>query len=106
MNEPHVNDIGPPTVLRLLVAILMLAGTVSAAAAADGSPEIVSANTVFNADGSEALVGFQDGAMELWRMDTTLDELMAWTEANRYIPELTCEQRLLFDVGPLCEPEE
>ncbi len=61
---------------------------------------------VFNVDGSQALVGYHDGAVELWRMDTTLDELLDWTKANRYIPELTCEQRSLYGVEPLCEPEE
>jgi WD40 repeat protein len=42
-------------------------------------------------------------SLELWRIDTTLDELLAWTRANRYIPELTCDQRDLYRVEPLCE---
>jgi WD40 repeat protein len=61
---------------------------------------------VFNADGSQALAGFHDGAVELWRMDTTLDELLDWTRANRYIPELTCNQRAFYRIEPLCEAEE
>lgn len=61
---------------------------------------------VFNADGSEALVGFHDGAVELWRMDTTLEQLLEWTKANRYIPELTCNQRALYRIEPLCTSEE
>jgi WD40 repeat protein/serine/threonine protein kinase/two-component SAPR family response regulator len=60
---------------------------------------------VFTDDGSQALVGFLEGAVELWRMDTTLDELLTWTQANRYIPELTCERRLFYGIEPLCEPE-
>jgi WD40 repeat protein len=59
--------------------------------------------SVVNADGSEALVGFHDGAVELWRMDTTLEQLLEWTQANRYIPDLTCEQRELYRIEPLCE---
>jgi WD40 repeat protein/serine/threonine protein kinase len=62
--------------------------------------------SVVNADGSEALVGFHDGAVELWRIDATLDELLEWTQANRYIPELTCEQRELYRLEPWCESEE
>ena len=61
---------------------------------------------VFNADGSQALVGFQDGAVELWRIDTTLEQLLEWTQANRYMPDLTCEQRELYRIEPLCQPVE
>lgn len=61
---------------------------------------------VFNSDGSQALVGFHDGAVELWRIDTTLDELRDWTQANRYIPELTCNQRKLYNIEPLCESDK
>jgi WD40 repeat protein/serine/threonine protein kinase len=60
---------------------------------------------VFNADGSQALAGFENGAVELWRMDTTLAELLEWTQANRYIPELTCNQRALYKLEPLCTEE-
>jgi len=59
----------------------------------------------FSLDGRQAVVGYRDGAVELWRIDSTLDELLTWTQNNRYIPELTCEQRLLYGVEPLCEPE-
>jgi WD40 repeat protein len=62
--------------------------------------------SVFSADGRQALMGFHDGAVELWRMDTTLDELLQWTQANRYIPELTCNQRELYRIEPLCESNE
>ncbi len=60
----------------------------------------------FSPDGHEVLVGFQGGRVERWRIDRTLEELLNWTKANRYIPELTCEQRELYLVEPLCEPQE
>jgi len=44
------------------------------------------------------------GNLELWRIDATLDELLTWTRANRYVPELTCDQRELYRLEPLCEP--
>jgi WD40 repeat protein/DNA-binding SARP family transcriptional activator len=59
----------------------------------------------FTLDGHHAVVGYQDGRVELWRIDSTLEELLTWTRNNRYIPELTCEQRQLYRVEPLCEPE-
>jgi WD40 repeat protein len=59
----------------------------------------------FSADGRQALVGYQNGAVELWRIDAALDDLLTWTQENRYIPELTCEQRALYRVEPLCESE-
>jgi WD40 repeat protein/serine/threonine protein kinase/DNA-binding XRE family transcriptional regulator len=61
---------------------------------------------IFSEDGRQALAGYRNGALELWRMDTTLDDLLSWTEANRYIPELTCNQRALYNIEPLCEAEE
>jgi WD40 repeat protein len=61
---------------------------------------------IFTEDGRHALAGYRNGALELWRVDRTLDELLSWTEANRYIPELTCNQRALYNVEPLCEAEE
>ena len=61
--------------------------------------------SIFSADGRQALVGFHDGPVELWRIDRTLEELLAWTEANRYVPELTCSQREIYGIEPPCDPE-
>jgi WD40 repeat protein len=57
----------------------------------------------FSPDGRHAVIGFHNGAVELWRIDSNLEELLSWTEANRYIPELTCEQRELYSIEPLCD---
>jgi WD40 repeat protein len=57
----------------------------------------------FLQDGRYAVVGHRDGAVELWRIDRTLEELLTWVEANRYVPDLTCAQRELYRVEPLCE---
>jgi WD40 repeat protein len=57
----------------------------------------------FTPGGRQAVIGFRDGSAALWRIDSTLEELKSWTENNRYIPELTCEQRELYNVEPLCE---
>jgi len=59
----------------------------------------------FTPDGGQAVVGYRDGRVELWRIDSTLDELLTWTRNNRYIRELTCQERELYRVEPLCEQE-
>ncbi|MFN2142522.1 MAG: WD40 repeat domain-containing protein, partial [Candidatus Promineifilaceae bacterium] len=69
-----------------------------------GGGQVFSPN--FTPDGRHAVVGYRDGAVELWRIDATLDELLTWTKNNRYIPDLTCEQRELYSVEPLCEAAE
>lgn len=61
---------------------------------------------VFTEEGNRALAGYRDGTLEMWRIDATLDELLTWTKNNRYIPDLTCEQRELYGVEPLCEETE
>jgi hypothetical protein len=38
--------------------------------------------------------------------DPSLDELLDWIHANRYVSELTCEKRAQNRIEPLCEPEE
>jgi hypothetical protein len=38
-----------------------------------------------------------------WRIDNTLEELVAWTEENRNLQELTCSEREQFNIEPLCE---
>lgn len=54
-------------------------------------------------DGRDMLVGFLDGGVELWRIDSTSDELLDWVTTNRYVPELSCDQREVYRVEPLCE---
>lgn len=60
----------------------------------------------FYPDGAHAFVGMQGGRLEIWRIDSTLEELLTWTKANRYIPDLTCAQRELYAIEPLCEDVE
>ncbi len=56
----------------------------------------------FSPDGNQLLAGYVDGTVEIWHIDTQQD-LIAWTQANRYIPELTCEQREFYHLEPLCK---
>ena len=34
---------------------------------------------------------------------TDLNELISWTRENRYLRELTCEERSVYRIPPLCE---
>ncbi len=56
----------------------------------------------FAADGASALTGSADTTVRQWQI-TSLDELIAWTTANRYVRELTCTEREQFRVQPLCD---
>ncbi len=57
----------------------------------------------YTRDGKDLLVGTHDGQVALWRIDATLDDLLAWIKANRYVPDLTCAQRQLYQITPLCD---
>jgi WD40 repeat protein len=53
-------------------------------------------HTVFSADFS--------GEQAQWQVtERTLDELLAWIHANRYVRDFTCEERARFRIPPLCE---
>ncbi len=64
--------------------------------------------TVFDiaisSDGQTALSGSSDRTIIQWHlMNPTLDELKNWIATNRYIRQLTCEERELYRIEPLCE---
>jgi WD40 repeat protein len=45
-----------------------------------------------------------DGQLIEWQVaDLPLEELIEWTHANRYVRELTCEEREQYRVEPLCD---
>ncbi|MBZ0306913.1 MAG: WD40 repeat domain-containing protein, partial [Anaerolineae bacterium] len=52
----------------------------------------------FSPDGQFALSSSNDKTARLWLMARSMDELAAWTEANRYIPELSCEQKTQYNI--------
>jgi hypothetical protein len=60
-------------------------------------------SVAFNQDGRVVLTGMTDGSLREWRILTVLEELIAWTFANRFVPEPTCADRALFNLLPLCE---
>lgn len=56
-------------------------------------------------DGSRALSCATDQMVIEWDLDLpTLDELLEWIDANRFIRDLTCSERELYQIEPLCTP--
>ena len=63
-------------------------------------------NIVFSPDGQTAFSSSLDpqGDVIQWRIaEWSLDELRAWIKDNRYVRDLTCEERAQYNVEPLCE---
>jgi hypothetical protein len=56
--------------------------------------------------GHSFLMAADDDAVHEYRLDATQDDLLAWVAANRYLPELTCQQRQRYGIEPLCDEEE
>ena len=56
-------------------------------------------------DGQSALSCGTDKTIIQWQLDIpSLDELQEWITANRYVRELTCDERELYQIKPLCTP--
>jgi WD40 repeat protein len=60
----------------------------------------------FGLDSQTAFSVSFDGALIEWQIaDLPLDELIDWTYANRYVRDLTCDEREQYRVEPLCDAE-
>jgi WD40 repeat protein len=60
-------------------------------------------SVMFSSDGRFALSGAEDNTARLWRVETSLDSLVNWAYANRYVPELSCAEREQYNVDPPCD---
>jgi WD40 repeat protein/DNA-binding SARP family transcriptional activator len=61
-------------------------------------------DVVFSPDGQTAFSVSLDGTLIQWRaVDQPLDELLDWVGGNRYVRDLTCEERAHYRVEPYCE---
>ena len=54
-------------------------------------------------DGRTAISGSNDQRITVWEVkNPSLEELLNWIEANRYVPELSCEEKDIYQIEPLC----
>jgi WD40 repeat protein len=61
----------------------------------------------FSPDSQTAFSVSADGAIIQWQIaDQPLDELTGWVTDNRYIRELTCDERVQYHVEPFCDAGE
>ena len=60
-------------------------------------------SVAFTPNGRYALSGSFDGSVIIWQLPIELNELIQWSVNNRYVRDLTCTERRLYRVEPLCE---
>lgn len=54
-------------------------------------------------DGRTAIYGAIDQKITVWEVkNPSLEELLKWIAANRYVPELSCEEKDIYQIEPLC----
>jgi WD40 repeat protein len=63
-------------------------------------------NVLFSPDGKTAYAASQDGELIDWQIaEKSLPELLDWISSNRYVRELTCDERQQYHVDPQCKPQ-
>lgn len=71
-----------------------------------GAPGTVIFDVTIAPDGQTAYIGSSDRTIVQWTLgNSSLTELRAWIQGNRAVRTLTCTERALYDVKPLCEQE-
>jgi len=60
-------------------------------------------SVVFSPQGNMALSGSGDTSVALWDIEPYPGGLVFWTEQNRFVPDLTCDQREIYRVEPACD---
>ncbi len=62
-------------------------------------------SVLFSPDGRTAYAASIDGKLIEWQVaEKSLTELRAWISSNRYVRNLTCDERQQYHVNPLCSP--
>jgi WD40 repeat protein/serine/threonine protein kinase len=70
-----------------------------------GGEQVTVFDISMSPEGLTALSGSSDRTIIHWQlMNLSLDELKDWIDSNRYVRPLTCEERDLYRIEPLCEP--
>jgi WD40 repeat protein/serine/threonine protein kinase len=56
----------------------------------------------FSPDQQTIVSASSDATVRIWRVSLTLDDLIGWTQANRYLRPLSCAERQQYELAPLC----
>ncbi len=57
----------------------------------------------FSQDGRQLWLATADGEVNAWELVLDLDELLAWTADNRYVRDLTCSEKELYQLAGQCD---
>jgi hypothetical protein len=69
-----------------------------------GKQESVVPFVFFRPDSRSAFSLAITGAPVQWQIgEPTLDDLLAWIQANRCVRDLTCDERAQYRIEPLCK---
>ena len=65
-----------------------------------------SAGIALSPDGETAVFGQADGTLIKWQLaEPTRGEIIPWIRENRVLRELTCQERMTYQIAPLCDAE-
>ena len=63
-------------------------------------------DVAFHPDGQSVFTAGLAGTVRQWHVgDWSHDEVVAWIDQNRYVRELTCEERALYRIEPACDTD-
>jgi hypothetical protein len=58
-------------------------------------------------DGETAISGEPDGTVLKWQLtEPSMADLVTWIGNNRYLRELTCQERSVYQIQPLCDEKD
>lgn len=60
----------------------------------------------FHPNGREMITGSIDTTATVWRFPHPLDELLGWIQMNRYVADLNCTERNVYQIEPYCADDE
>jgi WD40 repeat protein/serine/threonine protein kinase len=60
-------------------------------------------DVAFSPDGRTAVSASSDDTVILWDIATFAEGTLDWAQQNRYIDDLTCDQRATYHIEPLCD---
>ena len=57
----------------------------------------------FSPDNNVVVSSSQDGIINIWNMPSSINNLLNWVKVNRYIRELTCDEKINYQIDQNCK---